>query len=432
MNSKLATVVVGLATLCTRAASQYEWSALEPKEGGAFEFGASVALDGDFAVVGAPRSSLGGGAFVFDIADPRTPFQIAKLVKDDNNAGDRLGASVAIAGGIVLAGAPSRDEGGFGDTGSAYLFSVATGDQLSKLLPEQISGGTFYGSSVATDGRIAVIGALRPGGGAVYVYDIADPATPAKVSQLSAGAESRFGAFLALDGDLLLVGAPGSGLSSAGEALLFDVSDPSNPIQLHRLLPPHSALHFGISVDLRAGRAIIGASSDEGQGDSPGGAFIFDVTSGDMLVELALPPDASPLDYFGTTVALNERVAYVGAPGDDRNLAQCGAFYSFDLATGNLRRKFLASRCPSNGDRFSRSLALRGGVAVVGAPADPAAYLFNACAPDVSNDGTVDYVDFVSFLIAWSNHELVAEWDGNGLIDSRDLIAFLNEWVAGC
>jgi len=55
-----------------------------------------------------------------------------------------------------------------------------------------------------------------------------------------------------------------------------------------------------------------------------------------------------------------------------------------------------------------------------------------ACRADFNGDGTVDTRDVLAFLNAWTAGDDAADIDGNGLIDTRDVLAFLNLWTAGC
>ncbi|HZW09467.1 MAG TPA: GC-type dockerin domain-anchored protein [Phycisphaerales bacterium] len=55
-----------------------------------------------------------------------------------------------------------------------------------------------------------------------------------------------------------------------------------------------------------------------------------------------------------------------------------------------------------------------------------------SCGADFNGDGAVDSRDVIAFLNAWSAREGSADCDANGLIDSRDVICFLNAWSAGC
>ena len=54
------------------------------------------------------------------------------------------------------------------------------------------------------------------------------------------------------------------------------------------------------------------------------------------------------------------------------------------------------------------------------------------CGADFNGDGVVDTRDVVAFLNAWAAGDASADIDGNGVVDTRDVIAFLNVWAAGC
>ncbi len=55
-----------------------------------------------------------------------------------------------------------------------------------------------------------------------------------------------------------------------------------------------------------------------------------------------------------------------------------------------------------------------------------------ACPPDFNGDGLVDTRDVLAFLNAWSSGDPRADFNGDGLVDTRDVLAFLNAWTAGC
>ena len=61
-----------------------------------------------------------------------------------------------------------------------------------------------------------------------------------------------------------------------------------------------------------------------------------------------------------------------------------------------------------------------------------AAALADDCAADVNGDGVVNTRDVLRFLNLWVAEDESADWDNNGVVDTLDLLAFLNEWVAGC
>lgn len=88
--------------------------------------------------------------------------QFHKLTADDAEFDNRFGFSVAISGGIAVVGAYTDDDACPEDpacnSGSAYLFDVATGKQLHKLTADDDAEGDQFGMVAINDG-IVVIGA---------------------------------------------------------------------------------------------------------------------------------------------------------------------------------------------------------------------------------------------------------------------------------
>lgn len=56
----------------------------------------------------------------------------------------------------------------------------------------------------------------------------------------------------------------------------------------------------------------------------------------------------------------------------------------------------------------------------------------SGCAADFNGDGSVNTQDVIAFLNAWAAGDSSADIDGNGVVDTRDVVAFLNLWAAGC
>ena len=127
------------------------------------EFGGHVALDGDIAVIGArhddDKGVDSGSAYVFTRSGTAWSQQ-AKLTASDGAAGDEFGYSVAISGDTAVIGAP-RDDDKSDDSGSAYVFtrSGSTWSQQAKLEATDGAAGDVFGISVAISGDTVVIGA---------------------------------------------------------------------------------------------------------------------------------------------------------------------------------------------------------------------------------------------------------------------------------
>ncbi|MGR0481493.1 MAG: FG-GAP repeat protein [Candidatus Electronema sp. V4] len=130
------------------------------------QFGWSVAVSGDTAVIGAGLAGDdSGSAYVFVRAADGTWNQQAKLTAADRAAFDMFGVGMSVSGGTVVIGAYGDDDKG-SSSGSAYVFVRAAGgtwSQQAKLTAADGAADDRFGSSVAVSGDTAVIGAWYDG-----------------------------------------------------------------------------------------------------------------------------------------------------------------------------------------------------------------------------------------------------------------------------
>ncbi len=310
------------------------------------------------------------------------------ITADDAGSGDWLGFSVAFKSGIVVAGAPEHDGSGLIRTGAVYLFDVATGTQLAKIMADDVSHGQNLGSSVAVDNGIVLAGAMDDDqagftAGAAYLFDITTPSAPTQLHKLIASdAESHdeFGVAVAIDGNVAIVGDDihGQQAQPSGAAYVFDVETGA---ELYILTPedmPQLAW-FGHSVGVSGNIAVIGAPRD-GSLDH-GSVYLFDVTSGEQLAKIIVDP-LQDFEYLGQSVAIEGDIVVVGAPGDfDRA-------FLFDVSDPTNPVQ-LSSFEPINGstyDGFGNAVAIDDELVIVGAESDGghsegAAYLFDISDP---------------------------------------------------
>ncbi|MFG0259369.1 MAG: GC-type dockerin domain-anchored protein [Phycisphaerales bacterium JB041] len=54
------------------------------------------------------------------------------------------------------------------------------------------------------------------------------------------------------------------------------------------------------------------------------------------------------------------------------------------------------------------------------------------CLGDFNRDGTVNTLDVLAFLNAWSAGDHSADFNRDGTVNTLDVLAFLNAWSAGC
>ncbi len=295
-------------------------------------FGYSVAIAGDRAVVGAYSNSVPssnqGAAYLFDV---NTGLELQKLVPADNASGDHLGTGVAITDEYIVIGAPGDTVNGAW-SGSAYVFSTVSGQELRKLVPADGSANDNFGCSVAVSGDRIVVGAFYddPKGwisGSAYVFEASTGAELFKLSPADGAAEDLFGWRVAIDGSNALIGAyqdDDQGVNS-GSAYIFDAMTGA---QLHKLLPSSGTpnTNFGYDVAVRGGVVVIGKPFDHTTEPNTGCAFSFDAHTGEEFGQL-LSEDGQAGDQFGWGVGVDGNRAVVGAPFHDN---RSGTAYLFD------------------------------------------------------------------------------------------------------
>ena len=299
-------------------------------------FGCSVAISGTTVLVGAfSDDDLGDGSGSAYLFDSTTGAQIAKLLPADGDTNDMFGFSVALQGNTAVIGAPG-DACGLYSCGSVYLFDTTTGAQTGKLLASDGSFNATFGWSVATDGNLVLVGAPRNdapavNSGSAYLFDLSSQTELFKLRPNNGAYADMFGTSVAIDGALALIGAPYNddlGVS-CGAAYAFDTGTGS---QISKLLSPDgaTAIWFGYSVAVAGTAGLIGAPAAIDNGTASGSAQLLDLTTGALMTKL-LPSDGAEGDFFAYAVALDGTRAIAGANFDDDLGSNSGAAYVFTL-----------------------------------------------------------------------------------------------------
>lgn len=331
-------------------------------------FGDSVAISGSTAIVGAfGDNSYAGAAYVFDVT---TGEQLHRLTALDAASRDEFGRPVAISGNTAIVGAGGNDDAG-GESGSAYLFDVITGNQLRKLTASDAAEDHGFGRSVSISGNIAIIGAV--GNGSAYIFDVSTWNELLKLTSPDPSQPDHFGASVAVGADTAIVGAylDDELGDRTGAAYVFDAITGE---QLHKLTASDPAVDhdFGRSVAISGNTAIVGATHDGDGGYYSGAAYLFDVATGEQLHKLTAL-DAGADDLFGYTVSISANTALVGAYRSDDKGPYTGSAYLFDVTTGSQIQKLSASDAWVY-NKFGVSVCIDGRTAIIGA-AD-SAYVF--------------------------------------------------------
>lgn len=434
--------VAAVFAICCGSASYGQWEMshkLTAEDAAANNcFGFSVSICGNAIVVGAIdyfQHDTNGYAYVFDAG---TGQQLHKLAADDGAEGDQFGCSVSICGNRVVVGAYRDDDGG-GSSGSAYVFDAGTGGQLHKLTAEDAEPGDQFGFSVAVDGDRIVVGAneadeIGDDSGAAYLFDANTGQQIYKLIPFDPDSGAMFGSSVAIEGDMIVIGAPQD--DNEGAVYLFDAGTGEQIEKLTAIGASNGDL-FGHAASISGQMIVVGAIGRDGAEDDTGSVFVFDAETGDQLHEI-LADDGHGEDYFGTSVSISGDTIIVGAYFDDDAGADSGSAYLFDAVSAEQIQK-LAAQDGTSGDLFGCYVALSGSRAVVGAFCDDdaggcsgSAYVFDGpaqCSEDVNGDETVDIDDIFGVLGAWGPCDQCPEdTNDDGEVNIDDIFAVLGAW----
>lgn len=319
-------------------------------------FGSAVAVQGDRIVVGSIWNVINqeldaGSAYVFEKAAGSWQF-LQKLTAETPSEAALFGSAVAMSGDWIAVGARAARNPDI-DQGRVSLFQrQENGRYLFRqtLAPPGTVAFDLFGASLAMQAGNLVIGApgaRRAGslaGGRGYHYSLQDGLWSLQNELFDALGSSGagFGLSVAInDSAEILVSAPFQGvdeLSAVGVVLRFNASGEL----LHRQFSPvlESGALFGISLAMRGGETVIGASGldRDSQPNSGVGYYFADPLAPAQTLELP----TTALAAMGRSAALapGRSDILVGAPGLFRANPQEGGIFSIaaPLPIGTLFR----------------------------------------------------------------------------------------------
>ncbi|MCP4758104.1 MAG: hypothetical protein GY876_01405 [Planctomycetes bacterium] len=191
----------------------------------------------------------------------------------------------------------------------------------------------------------------------------------------SLGIESMFGNSVALDGNLLAVGAPlETGVAWAtGAVYVFRLED-GRWVNEAKLIVDDANWGdmLGVDVDLQGDTIIAGAWFNDAYGSNSGAAYVFTRNTSGIWSEpeKLVPPDPGAEDVFGRTVALGDGFCAVGAPLDDDQGSSSGSIHVFDRGVDDswVHAAKLVPPVPAEGHQLGLGLAADGLRIVGGSP----------------------------------------------------------------
>lgn len=363
--------------------------------GGADNFGSSVSIDGNVIVVGAPgedssavgingnqfdNSATNSGAAYGYLRSGSTWTLQAYIKASNTNAEDHFGQSVSVSEDWIVIGAPGEDSDSSqennkaSNAGAAYVFTLSGTAliQAHYLKATEPDAGDSFGSSVANDGSIIVVGAPGEDSAATGING-----NDADNSAMSAGAAYYFQPILIIGGGMTW----GTYYMKASNTGTSD--------------------YFGSSVAISSGTVVVGATGEDSSATGingnqannsalgSGAAYVFrggivfpDPTHFVLTQEAYLKAsNTEASDNFGGAVAISGDVILVGAEYEDgsatgingsqtsNSAADAGAAYMFARNAGAWGQyAYLKASNTGAADAFGHLVAISGNTMMVGAP----------------------------------------------------------------
>jgi hypothetical protein len=387
----------------------------------AAKFGAQVAISGDILVAAAPSLNLDsaqtvGAVYVF-VRNPATGQWVEQKKLVPRSGSEEWSLTVAISGNTVAIGTPFTDAGAGFQRGAVHIFERDQGGtdnwgEVATLSGADLGDLAQFGLSLALSGDLLVVGAPEPSSiGQLEIFERNRGGINAwgKITTLSynddAGLSPEyFGVSLAIDGDLLLVGATSADVSyyaaNDGAAYLFQRDAVNRDLWTYvtRFTEPEATrctggrtisemwaesaevqeewrlcaegdtdtdnVHFGGNVAVRGDTAVV---------TGRGAAYVFqrDATNASRWPQVAKleNPDGSG---FGK-LALDDDTLLIGAAGTDVDArVDQGAVHVFERDPSTrafIDVEMLIATTGASGDFFGNSLARDGTTRVIGASA---------------------------------------------------------------
>ncbi len=283
-----------------------------------------------------------------------------------------------IAPGQCGCGSPDIDSDG---DGIADCADTAFGCTIGSTVASDGSTADAFGDAVAIDGDLIAVGApyddneRGSDAGAVYLYRLEANGTRSFLQKLvdpTGTAGDQFGWRVALDGDALVATSPLDDVATsadAGSASVFRATTGGVFVPEAKLVASDTLpnAHFGASLDAFGGRVAIGATG--GSTALSGAVYLFDRASGSWSQSARLvAPTSAPNDSFGSALALDDGGLLVGAPSHSGT----GSVFQF-IHNGLGTWSYFATISPTDaqpGDSFGAALSASGELLAIGAPYD--------------------------------------------------------------
>jgi len=347
-------------------------------------FGFSVSIDGERALIGATNKTEGsnngqGAAYIFERQTNGNWAEVQKLTHPQGMALDNFGSSVKLKGDIAIVGAAFADPQGIKDAGQVFVFrrdSMGTWALHQALEASDKEIGDSFGSALDITGSQLAVGAWfahnlqtstnnDSDAGAVYIFEydsLLDQWIENQIvvpDTLDWNGGDLFGGSLAITDSLLVVGADGDDtdealqniLNSSGAVFVFEKDVNGQFQQTKKLVASDRETNgnFGQKIALSGDSLLVGApgESEKVGGQDPNGltfagaAYLFVRNNSGNWEERQriVAPDRESFDSFGFALAMTPTYLIISSNQDDEDesgkdsIPNAGSIYLVESCT---------------------------------------------------------------------------------------------------
>jgi hypothetical protein len=292
------------------------------------QFGATVVIQGDTAAVGAVRYLGQSKVYMFEREEDIWVETQTLTVPYFFGIGS-FGSDIALDGDTLLVGAKYdsemwRDPEDASRTGAAFIFTRSGGvwTEQVKIRADEHRPEDNFGYAVALEDGIAVVGArgrdeVVESVGAVYVFEGSGASWTeiAKLELPEPHAYATFGSSVAIEGDLIVVGSPRYGSFSTGAAFVYRLVE-DEWVYEDTLLDPLGEYYdiFGTKTSIKNGLIYVGSPNGNGAVADTGALFVYKkYEDGWKDISKIIVEDGELTDNFGASMFVSETSFIVGA-----------------------------------------------------------------------------------------------------------------------
>ncbi|MBK9983568.1 MAG: hypothetical protein IPP15_14480 [Saprospiraceae bacterium] len=298
-------------------------------------FGASVSISGDFAIIGTPiddeMNPNQGSASIYHFNGSSWQFT-QKLTDPNGSTDDNFGYSVSISGNFAIVGAHA-DDGPFNNQGSVtiYQYNGTSWDWLEKISDPDGATSDHFGISVSISGDYFIAGSFLDdsspngdqGSASIFHFNGSNWELVVKLTDPLSAFTDEFGSSVSISNNYALVGSPYDDAGAnfdQGSASIYQF-DGNTWVYMQKVIDSDGATsdYFGSSVTISNMYAAIGAPGDKvGNNEDQGSATVFRY-NGSSWVSMQKKTSITGLanDGFGICISISGDFMLIGSDRDD-------------------------------------------------------------------------------------------------------------------